>query len=158
LVWAPQIRSTGKVRTAYGEAAYSPIHPLDVAAVAALALQDEESAGQAYALTGPRSLTQRDQVDLIGKALGQPVEFEEIPVEQARQAMLEQGVPADVPDRMYGYLAECLAQPAPSTSTVAELLGRPALHFADWAQEHAPAFRAASPASASETLRRVEAS
>jgi uncharacterized protein YbjT (DUF2867 family) len=142
LVWAPQIRATGKVRTAYGEAAYSPIHPVDIAAVAALALQDEESAGQAYALTGPESLTQRDQVELIGKALGQPVEFEEITFEQAKQAMLDQGVPADIPDRMYGYLAECLAQPAPSTTAVADLLGRPALDFADWAIEHSPAFRA----------------
>jgi uncharacterized protein YbjT (DUF2867 family) len=142
LVWAPQIRSTGKVRTAYGEAAYSPIHPVDIAAVAALALQDEESAGRAYALTGPESLTQRDQVELIGKALGQPVEFEEITFEQAKQAMLDQGVPADIPDRMYGYLAECLAQPAPSTTAVADLLGRPALDFSDWAVEHSPAFRA----------------
>jgi uncharacterized protein YbjT (DUF2867 family) len=142
LVWAPQIRSTGRVRTAYGEAAFSPIHPLDIAAVAARALQDEKFAGQAYALTGPESLTQRDQVDLIGKALGEPVEFEEITFEQARQAMIDQGVPPEIPDRMYGYLAECLASPAPSTTTVAELLGRPALDFTDWAMEHAPAFRA----------------
>ena len=141
MVWAPQIRATGKVRTAYGEAAYSPIHPLDIAAVAARALVEDEFEGKAYALTGPESLTQRAQVRVISEALGQPVEFEEIPVEQARQAMLDQGVPADIPDRMYGYLAECLASPAPSTTTVAELLGRPALAFSDWAIEHTPAFR-----------------
>jgi uncharacterized protein YbjT (DUF2867 family) len=142
LVWAPQIRSTGRVRTAYGAAAFSPIHPLDIAAVAARALRDENLAGQAYALTGPESLTQRDQVDLIGEALGEPVEFEEITFEQARRTMIDQGVPPEIPDRMYGYLAECLASPAPSTTTVAELLGRPALDFTDWVMEHTPAFRA----------------
>lgn len=54
--------------------------------------------------------------------------------------MVAQGVPEEVPDRMLGYLAQCLAQPGPSTSTVPDVLGRPALTFAEWAAENAKAF------------------
>ena len=49
--------------------------------------------------------------------------------------------PADVPDRMLGYLAACLQQPGPSTTVVQDLLGRPAIMFAERAIENAVAFR-----------------
>ena len=141
LAWAPQIRSTGIVRGAYGDAAFSPIHPLDVAAVGVRALVNSAHAGRSYALTGPQSLTQRDQVRLIGEAIRMELSFEEISPEQVRQAMIAQGVPEDVPDRMLGYLAECARQPGPSTTAVEKVLGRPALTFAEWAADHASAFR-----------------
>jgi uncharacterized protein YbjT (DUF2867 family) len=73
LVWAPQIRAGGTVKGAYGEAASSPIHERDVAAVSALALMDATHAGHTYVLTGPQSLTQRERVRLIGEAIGKEV-------------------------------------------------------------------------------------
>ena len=88
LVWAPKIRSTGVVRSAYGDAATSPIHPRDIAAVGVRALVNSAHAGRAYPLTGPQSLTQRDQVRLIGEAIGKDVPFEEISPEQVRASML----------------------------------------------------------------------
>ena len=141
LVWAPQIRATGVVRGAYGDAAVSPIHPRDIAAVGARALLEPQHAGHAYALTGPQSLSQRDQVRLIGEAIGVALSWQEIPAGQVRQAMIAQGVPEEIPDRMLGYLAECLRQPGPSTAVVQQILGRPALGFAEWAAENAAAFR-----------------
>src|SRR6266700_3291689 len=54
LAWAPQIRSTGVVRGAYGDAATSPIDPRDIAAVGVRALVDAEHAGRSYVLTGPQ--------------------------------------------------------------------------------------------------------
>jgi len=141
LAWAPQIRATGVVRGAYGHAATSPLHQRDIAEVAVQALLDPLHAGHAYALTGPQSLTQHDKARLVGRAIGMELPFEEISPQQARQAMLAQGLPEDVPDRLLGYLAACLQQPGPSTDTVAELLHRPALTFARWATDHAAAFR-----------------
>jgi uncharacterized protein YbjT (DUF2867 family) len=141
LVWAPQIRAGDVVRGAYGDAAVSPIHPRDVAAIAARALLDPRHASQAYALTGPQSLSQRDQVRLIGEAIGAALAWQEISAEQVRQAMIAHGVPKEIPDRMLGYLAECVRQRGPSTATVQQVLGRPALTFADWAAENAAAFR-----------------
>ena len=39
-------------------------------------------------LTGPASLTRREQVQLIGKAIGQPLLFEDLSPESAREQML----------------------------------------------------------------------
>jgi uncharacterized protein YbjT (DUF2867 family) len=141
LAWAPQIRATGVVRGAYGDAATSTVHERDVAAVAARALVDSVHAGHTYLLTGPQSLSQRDKVRLIGEAIGKKLSFEELPPEQVRQAMLAQGLPADVPDRLLGSLADYAKQPGPSSHAVAQVLDRPALTFAAWAAEHAAAFR-----------------
>lgn len=145
LAWAPQIRATGVVRGAYGDAATSPIHQRDIAEVAVRALLDPAHAGRAYAITGPESLTQYDKARVIGEAIGRKLTFEEIPPERLRQALLAQGLPEDVPDRLIGYAAACLKQPGPTTDTVARLLGRPALTFAAWAAEHADAFQGQEP-------------
>ncbi len=141
LAWAPQIRSTGVVYGAYGDGATSTIHERDVAEVSALALMDAAHAGHTYVLTGPQSLTQRDRVRLIGEAIGKAVRWEEISPQQARQAMLAQGLPEDVPDRLLGYWSGLVQQPGPSSADVSQVLGRPALTFTEWAVEHAAAFR-----------------
>jgi uncharacterized protein YbjT (DUF2867 family) len=141
LAWAPQIRASGVVRGAYGDAATSTIHERDVAAVAVQALANAAHAGHIYLLTGPQSLSQRDKVRLIGEAIGRELVWEELPPAQVRQAMLAQGLPEDVPDRLLGSLADYARQPGPLSDTVEQVLGRPALTFAAWAAEHAAAFR-----------------
>src|SRR5256884_6264313 len=141
LMWAPQSRSTRVVRGAYGDAANSTIHERDIAAVSARALLDAAHAGHTYVLTGPQSLSQRDKVRLIGEAIGREVLWEEISPKLVREAMLAQGLPVEIPDRLLGYLASRVGQPGPSSTTVEQVLGRPALTFAQWAAEHAAAFR-----------------
>jgi hypothetical protein len=59
--------------------------------------------------------------------------------------MIAQGLPEEVPDRLLGYLADCVHRPGPSSPAVEQILGRPARTFAEWAAEHAAAF--AQPAS-----------
>jgi uncharacterized protein YbjT (DUF2867 family) len=143
MAWLPQIRQAGIVRGVYGDGATSTIDEKDVAAVSALALVDAAHSGHSYVLTGPQSLTQRARVRLIGEAIGKEVPWQEVAPEQFRRAMLAQGVPEDVPDRMIGYWADRVEQPGPTTFEVEQLLGRPALTFAQWAAEHAAAFRQA---------------
>ncbi|MER6958506.1 NAD(P)H-binding protein [Streptomyces sp. NPDC000618] len=140
LAWAPQIRSGDVVRGAYGRAATSPLHETDIAAVAARALHGSIPPGSIHTLTGPQSLDQTEKVHLIGTALGRSLSFQELPPEHIRQGMLAQGLPAEVPDRLLGSLADYAHRPGPTTSTVADLLGRPARTFADWAYDNAPAF------------------
>ncbi len=141
MAWVPQIRATGKVKGAYGDGATSTIHERDVAAVAARALVDPAHVGHTYLLTGPQSLSQRDKVRLIGEAIGREVAWEEISPQQAKEAMLAQGLPEDVPDRLLGYWSTIGQRQEPSTTAVEQILGRPALTFAEWAVEHAAAFR-----------------
>ena len=59
----------------------------DIAAVAVGAPCGEGHAGAKYILTGPQSLTQRDQVLTIGDAIGRPPRFEEIPPDMALPEM-----------------------------------------------------------------------
>jgi uncharacterized protein YbjT (DUF2867 family) len=141
LAWAPQIRSAGVVRGAYGNAATSAIHERDIAAVAVRALVDPVHTGRSYLLTGPQSLTQYEKVRLIGDAIGRKLSFEELPPEQIRQAMLAQGLPEEIPERLLGSLADYAKQAGPSSAVVEQILGRTALTFAEWAAGHAAAFR-----------------
>lgn len=142
LAWAPQIQAGDVVRGAYGRAATSPIHETDIAEVAVQALRGGTAhTGAIHTLTGPQSLDQHEKVRLLGAALGRELSFQELPSDQVRQAMLAQGLPEEVPARLLGSLSDYADKPGPTTTTVASLLGRPALTFADWARDNAPAFR-----------------
>lgn len=142
LAWIPQVRQAGIVRGVYGDAETLTIHERDIAAISAQALVDPAHAGHTYVLTGPQFLSQRDKVHLIGKAIDKDVRWEEVPPLHFRQAMLAQGLPEDVPDRVIGYWSSLSSQQSmPISTTVEQVLGRPALTFAEWAIEHAAAFR-----------------
>ena len=141
LAWAPQIKAGDVVRGAYGRAATSPIHEADIAAVAVQALRDGAHAESVHTLTGPQSLDQYEKVRLLGAAIGRTLTFQELPPDQVRQGMLAQGLPEEVPARLLGSLADYSERPGPTTSTVEDLLGRPASTFADWARDNASAFR-----------------
>ena len=127
LAWAPQIRQGGVVYGAYAAAVTSSIHHRDIAAVAARTLAGTGPQGHSYVLTGPQSLTQPDKVRLTGEATGLELSFVEVAPEQLRRAMLAQGLPEEIPDRLLGSLADYARQPGPTTDTVEQLLGRPAL-------------------------------
>jgi uncharacterized protein YbjT (DUF2867 family) len=138
--WAPQIRRGDVVRWFYAEAATAPIHERDIAAVAVRALCDEGHHAKEYVLTGPESLTQREQVRILGEALGRPLRYEELSREDARREMLAT-VPGPVADMLLDAFAAAVGRPAFVTSTVADMTGTPARCFRDWAIENASAFR-----------------
>lgn len=141
LAWANQIAATGEVKGAYGNAKAAPIHEADLAAVAAKVLIDTGHDYKSYDLTGPKLLSQIDKVEAIGNAIHRQLVFTEVDPAIVKTAMLAQGLPEDIPDRMLGYLKSCIDAPGPVTKTVAELLGRPAASFEDWARENAEAFQ-----------------
>jgi uncharacterized protein YbjT (DUF2867 family) len=137
--WAPQIREGNVVRWFHAAAATAPVHERDLAAVAVRALCDEGHDGTEYVLTGPQSLTQREQVRIIGDAIGRPLRFEELPPEMARRELLTMMPPA-VADMLLTAYAAAVDRPAFVTSTVADITGSPALSFHDWAADHAADF------------------
>ena len=145
--WAPQVRAGDVVRWPYPGAVTSPIHERDIAAVAVRALCEDGHAGAKYILTGPQSLTHRDQVRTIGDAIGRPLRFEEIPPEAARREMATI-MPASIADMLLDawqnveYAGSAtVGKPAPVTPTVAEITGVPAHSFRDWAVDHAVEFQ-----------------
>ena len=71
--WAPAIRADGVVRWPYGAAETAPVDDRDIAAVAARALYEDGHAGGDYVLTGPESLSQAEQVRIIGDVIGRRI-------------------------------------------------------------------------------------
>ncbi|MFT8396590.1 SDR family oxidoreductase [Propionibacterium sp.] len=132
--WVPQIVSGDTVRWPFGQMSRPLIHERDIAAVAVKALLEEGHQARRYVLTGPESLTQQKQVQLIGAAISRPLRWQEI--DRAR-AQREYGIPDVLLDAWENFLS----RPEPVTDEVARLLGRAALSFSDWAHDHADLFR-----------------
>ncbi|MFI5842127.1 hypothetical protein ACIA8K_20675 [Catenuloplanes sp. NPDC051500] len=139
LGWADQIRDTGTVRIPSPEARRSLIHERDIADVAVLALTDDAHTGRTHVITGPESISQAAQVELIGAAIGRQLRVEEQPREESRQAMITWSSPGFA-DTALDYWESLTHTPEPVTSTVEELTGRPARSYAEWARDHAPDF------------------
>lgn len=126
-----QLKAGDVVRGPYAEAAGSPMHPADFAAVAIAALTQDEHANKIYHLTGPASITHREQVQLIGKALGRPLRYQELNEEQARAA-ISPYAPADV---LFETWKRHIDRPAPILDTVQRLTGRPPRSVEAWAAD-----------------------
>ena len=142
--WAPQLRNGDVVRWFYGDAATAPVHERDIAAVAVRALCDEGHAGREYVLTGPASLTQREQVQIIGDVVGRPLRFEELSRESAREHMLGMKFPPAAADMLLSAYATAVGRPALVTAAVLEVTGAPARSFRDWAIDHTGDFARSS--------------
>ncbi len=139
LRWAPGLRGDGVAHGPYGAAVRSLIHERDIAAVAVRTLTETGHAGATYALTGPQALTQFEQVQTIGEAVGRDLRYEEIAPEVAREQMIAD-FPADMVDGILGAHADFVTYPEAVTSTVEELTGTPARTLRAWATEHAESF------------------
>jgi uncharacterized protein YbjT (DUF2867 family) len=138
--WGYGIRAENTVRTPYPDAATAPIHETDVAAVAAAALQDDAHIGQRYELTGPQSLTFREQVKLIADSTGRDITLVEETPEQARQRFLNIGTPELIVDQLLTVWAKLAGRDAAVSPTVNQITGRPARTFGQWASDHATDF------------------
>jgi uncharacterized protein YbjT (DUF2867 family) len=160
--WAAAIRE-GVVRWPYGAAETAPVDERDVAAVAALTLChyahlassvtrchyahlassvtrcQKGHAGGDHVLTGPESLSQAEQVRILGDVLGRQVTFEELTPDEFRSQTA--GIwPPMVVDMLLGAWGATMGTPAYVTSAVADILGAPARTFRQWAADHAAAF------------------
>ena len=136
--WAPAIRAGGAVRWPYGAAETAPVDDRDVAAVAARTLYEDGHAGGDYVLTGPESLSQAEQVSIIGDVLGRQIKFDELTPDDFRRET-EGSWPRPVVDMLLTAWGATMGQPAYLTSTVTDILGS-ARTFRQWATDHAAAF------------------
>jgi uncharacterized protein YbjT (DUF2867 family) len=138
--WADAIRNGGVVRWPYAAAETAPIDERDIAAVAARALYQDCHAGGDYVLTGPESLSQAEQVSIIADTIGRPIPFEELTPEEFRRET-EGRWPPPVVNMLLNAWSAAIGRPAFVTSTVADIVGKPARTFRQWAADHASAFQ-----------------
>jgi uncharacterized protein YbjT (DUF2867 family) len=138
--WGPQIREGDVVRWPHAAAPTAPIHERDIAAVAVRTLCEDGHAGAEYVLTGPQSLSQAEQLEIIGDAIGRPLKMKDISPDEARRE-LSVLMPPFILNMLLDAWAAAIGQPALVTSTVTEVTGAPARTFREWAADHAADFR-----------------
>lgn len=152
LPWARAVKDGKPVRLLYAHSYLSAIHERDIAEVSACALLQDGHDGAKYHITGGDSITQAQQLALIGQAIGRELEFEDITGDDARdflskrfepriKELIEDGVitredaPGIVETRIR-YYVEALDGPAEIDGTVEKVLGKPPRTFAEWAVDH----------------------
>jgi uncharacterized protein YbjT (DUF2867 family) len=141
LQWATSVRTESVVRAPYPESYSAPVHEEDIAEVAVLTLmQPERHVGAAYVMSGPKPLTQREQADLIGEAIGRPVRFHELQPDEYRETLNRWGE-GKVTDQLLRYLKTWNKRPVPVVDQRRQLLGNPGRSYAQWVLDHADDFR-----------------
>jgi len=129
------------VRTAFPDGAASLVHERDIAEIAVRALLDDTHRRTAPLVLGAGPLTVREQVATIAEALGEPIRLEEVDVDTYRDELLTQ-LPEVIVERVMQAQGQIPQLPTElRKDAVREILGRPALTFAEWAREHAADFR-----------------
>jgi uncharacterized protein YbjT (DUF2867 family) len=140
LGWAKGIRESGEVRWIHGDAGRSLVHEADIAAVAARTLTEDGHGGRRYELTGPSAVTQREQVRLIGEAVGRELGWIELSEVEIREMLLASGWSEEFIGGALAHWASIVERPEPVTGGVAEVTGVAPRSFAQWARDHADDF------------------
>lgn len=141
-IFCPPIVGDGVIRLPAGDAAVSFVDVRDIGAVAAAALVEDAHEGVAYALTGPAALTHAEAAEVIGRAAGRPVRYEPVDDDVFRAAMGGLGWDRGYLETLVGLFGMVRAgAAAPVSPDVERVLDRPATSFAQFATDHADAWR-----------------
>jgi uncharacterized protein YbjT (DUF2867 family) len=140
---APSIAAEGRFYVSMKEGRLSMVDGRDVAAVAAAALTEEGHEGATYAITGPEALSFTQAAEVLSAVLGTRVSYVDLPPEDVRQGMLDEGLPGWlIEDMIWLFQAFSGDQGATVTDVVRRIGKREPRTFADFARENAAMFRA----------------
>ena len=142
LYWAGSVKYAGTVYAPFGSGRAAIIDPGDISECAVRCLLDPGHAGRTHELTGPQALSNGEQVQIIGHAIGRDLTYVDVPPGTAKEAMTDRGMPADAADAVLGTLAAANADFASMvTGDVEAITGHPATSFSEWVAANAAAFR-----------------
>jgi uncharacterized protein YbjT (DUF2867 family) len=119
----------------------------DIAAVAVKALTEPTHGGRAYTLTGPEAITYDELAQELSTVLGHAISHISLPPEDLKQAMLAEGMPEAIADRMLDlerYYRENKANRI--TNDIQQVTGQEPRRFAQYARDYAPLLQSASAA------------
>ncbi|MGR6974809.1 NmrA family NAD(P)-binding protein [Streptomyces cynarae] len=86
---ARSIRKNGTIELPFGSGRTSPVAVRDVARVVSRVLREPaRHIGQVYELTGPRTVDMHEMAEEYSRALGRPVSYVDVPLEQWRTDVL----------------------------------------------------------------------
>ena len=143
------IASRGEFYAASRDSKVSPVDVRDIAAVAVSVLTGTGHEGKTYVITGPEALTYSDIADKFAAATGRKVIHVDVPLEAARQAILDGGAPDWFAEGQAEQLrTRWQGKQARVTSTIADIAKKQPRTFASFAREYAAYFRGDQSASA----------
>ena len=149
LAGAEEIRQ-GRLFAPAGNGRIAMVDPRDVGTVGAVVLTTDGHEGRTYRLTGPQAVSYAEVAEALAAATGGPVEYVDVPERAAREALAASGMPGWLVAHLVGVFRmvreDAFAAPADG---VRDLTGREPRSVADFARDHAPAFRAGQAAAAS---------
>jgi uncharacterized protein YbjT (DUF2867 family) len=138
---ADTIRTQGAFYWPLKNAAQSTVDIRDINAVAARVFITPGHEGNAYVITGPEALTFQQAAERLSTILGREIQYVDVPLSTAADGMRKSGMPewnVRALSELLGYFASGAA--ATVTDTVPRLLGRPAISFEQFVQDHRAAF------------------
>lgn len=142
LMFAESIRTMGQFFLPFGDGKVAWVDARDIAAIGALALTQDGFENQAISITGGEAYSCAEIADIFSEVIGKKISYVDVPLEAARQGMIDMGMPEKLADLMNELNA--LAKPgylADTTDSVETLMGHPPRTFRQFAEDYASAFK-----------------
>ncbi|MBZ9789954.1 NmrA family transcriptional regulator, partial [Rhizobium sp. 3T7] len=109
----------------------------DIADAAVVALTDASHVDKTCELTGPRALTFRAAAE-IAEACGRDIAYQQVSMAEFKVGLAAAGLPKDMIDLLEELFTQVLdGRNSQVANGVAEILGRPAKDFGDYARDAA---------------------
>lgn len=138
---ARSIASEGAMYSPMRDATLAPIDIEDIAKIAVAMLRAEGQEGMRYDMTGPESLTMRDVAERISAAIGRPVQYVDVTLDEYRARLAAANVPAEFADILAEAYAERRKRPRSRLALGAhERFGVRPTTFAEFARREARGF------------------
>jgi len=140
LALAKPIAAEGRFFAPIGDAPVSAVDVRDIADVAAATLTQAGHEGATYTLTGPAAVTHAEMATALSAALGREITFTDVPPEAFAESLHGVLPPWQVEGLLEDYAHYRRGEAAMVSTAVAEVTGHPAMDFAQFARDYAPAF------------------
>jgi len=128
-----------------GDAKISFIDARDIAAVSVKALtsnDNQQYIGKAYMITAQEAISYRQAAEILSKQVGRRISYMDIPEEDARKAMKQNGMNDWLIDAIMEFYSIIKAGHASKTTNeVEQIIGRKPISFSQFAKDYAEFFR-----------------
>ena len=142
LMAAPTVASQGRIYQPMKSGRLGMIDARDVGEAAAKVLTEDGHEGKVYTLTGPAAINFYDVAEVLSEVLGKEVSYINIPLEKAKEAMLNMGLTEWRADVLIEYAkAHSEGYSDWTTDDFEQLTGHPATSYSKFASDFEPMFR-----------------
>ena len=142
LLGANTVGDQGKLYHAMGDGKLGMIDARDIADVAVEVLTTDGHVGKGYTLTGPESVSFAQLAEQLSEVVGKDVKAVNVPVEAAKQSMIDMGLPEWVAGAFSEYFVHYSKNYGDFfTDDVENITGNSARTFLEFARDHVDAFK-----------------